>query len=129
MITPLPIPPGFAGQSSQKNEIFSKSRGSAALVAASAFAQGSGETRRRGRPQRPDARLSLPAMTEFTQITFNAAVLVMVVALVMSLKVWVGGRHAICAERANTAAGRHERKLALSEVDQGKPAFGAGLPA
>jgi len=43
-------------------------------------------------------------LIEFTEITFNAAVLVMVVVPVMSSKVWVGGRPAICAERARTSA-------------------------
>jgi hypothetical protein len=55
MIQGSPSYPEFAGRSSQKNEVFSKNRGLAAFVEASAFAQGSGETRRRGRPQRPDA--------------------------------------------------------------------------
>ena len=71
----------------------------------------------------------LDRLIEFPQITLTGPVLVMVGLPVKSPKVWVGGRHAICAERANTAAGRHERKLALSEVGQGKPAFGAGLRA
>jgi len=55
MIQHSPTYPEFARRSSQKNEIFSKNRGLAAFVGASAFAQGSGETRRRGRPQCPDA--------------------------------------------------------------------------
>jgi hypothetical protein len=55
MIHCSPTSPEFARRSSQKNETFSKDRGLSAFVEASAFAQGSGETRRRGRPQRPDA--------------------------------------------------------------------------
>jgi hypothetical protein len=35
---PLPISPGFAGRSSRKTEIFSKNRGLAGFVEASAFA-------------------------------------------------------------------------------------------
>jgi hypothetical protein len=38
----------------KKKELFSKNRGLAAFVAASAFAQSSGATRRRGRPQQKD---------------------------------------------------------------------------
>ena len=49
-------------------------------------------------------RVDFTRLIEFTQITLSGPVLVMVVLLVMSPKVWVHGRPASVAERARASA-------------------------